>query len=346
MDLKSNTNNDILHVSFNQDNTCLAVGTQTGFYVCDTNPLNLRFTRQFDEGIGIVEMLFRCNILALVGGGNRPRYQPNCVMIWDDHQERKIAELEFRSHVKAVKMRRDRIVVALENKIYIYNFEDLRLLHQFDTMNAKLGLVALSPTSSNIVLAFPSTVMGEVAWQMSDAQNADQKRTKAVTDSALEQIALDPSGTRLAVTSGKGTLIRIINLQSGNEEMVTYRRGTTNATIQCLAFSADSAFLACTSDHGTVHVFHLESANTSSSYFGMLTGTSEPRAVASYRVAETHSICAFVPSPAGDDIGAERKILVVLGASGAYYTLEVVRKQDGSFTINDLHYGETKTYHN
>jgi len=342
MDLKSNVNNDILHVSFNQDNTCLAVGTQTGFFVCDTNPLNLRFTRQFDEGIGIVEMLFRCNILALVGGGNRPRYQPNCVMIWDDHQERKIAELEFRSPVKAVKMRRDRIVVALETKIYIYNFEDLRLIGQQDTANAKLGLVALSPTSSNIVLAFPSTNVGEVSWQMSDANNAELKRTKVVTDSALEQLALDPSGTRLAVTSGKGTLIRIINLQSGNEEMTTYRRGTTTATIQCLAFSADSAFLACTSDHGTVHIFHLESTSSSSSYFGMLMGASEPRAVASHRISESHSICAFVPS-SGDDVGSERKVLVVLGASGRYYTLEVARKGDG-FVINDLHNGDTKSY--
>lgn len=49
MDLKTNVQNEILHVSFNQDNTCLAVGTQTGFFVCDTNPLNLRFTRRTER---------------------------------------------------------------------------------------------------------------------------------------------------------------------------------------------------------------------------------------------------------------------------------------------------------
>eukprot|EP00983_Pelagomonas_calceolata_P129531 1161615-Pelagomonas_calceolata.AAC.2 len=97
------SSSQLLHVSFNQDCGCFACGTSNGFrvYNCDPFKETVRygtFCRGFNNGgIGAVEMLFRCNILAIVGGGPSPKYPP--------------------TKVRAVRLRRDRIVVALEHKV-------------------------------------------------------------------------------------------------------------------------------------------------------------------------------------------------------------------------------------
>ena len=53
-------------------------------------------------------MLYRTNIIALVGGGDQPQFPPDKVMIWDDSQMRCLGELNFKSEVRGVKLKKDK----------------------------------------------------------------------------------------------------------------------------------------------------------------------------------------------------------------------------------------------
>lgn len=204
---------ELLSVSWNQDYGCFAAGTSCGFRIYNCEPFKETFRRDLKSGgFGIVEMLFRCNILALVGGGTNTQYPPNKVMIWDDHQSRCIGEFSFRSDVRAVKLRRDRIVVVLEHKIYVYNFTDLKLLHQIDTLTNPRGLCCLSHHSNTSVLACPGLQRGQVR-----IDHFGLKVTKFINahDSNIACFTLTMDGLLLATASTKGTLIRIFNTMDG-----------------------------------------------------------------------------------------------------------------------------------
>ena len=249
----------LLFLNFNQDQGCFACGTDAGFRIYNCDPFKETFRRRFDAtpaggaggGIGIVEMLFRCNILALVGGGRNPKYSPNKVMLWDDHQSRCIGELSFRVEVRAVKLRRDKIVVVLEHKIYVYNFSDLKIVHQTDTVANPKGLCALSPTQGNTVLACPGLNKGQVRVELYDVG-----ATKFISahDGDLAFLALSLDGDRLATASEKGTLVRVYDTSKATL-LHEFRRGADRATIYSIAFAATNEFLACSSDKGTVHVW-------------------------------------------------------------------------------------------
>ena len=245
---------ELLYVGFNQDHCCFACGTDSGFRVFNCDPFKQTYRRDFTNGgIGIVEMLFRCNILALVGGGRNPRYPPNKVMIWDDHAKQCIGELSFRSEVKAVRMSRERVVVVLEYRIFVYNFFDFTLLHTIETISNPRGQCALCADPRCCVLASCGLQKGHVRVELFDIS-----RTTLISahDSALSCVALNTDGSRLATASERGTLVRVWDTRSGSR-LVELRRGAEPAEIQCLNFNHDCSLLLVGSDHGTIHLFRL-----------------------------------------------------------------------------------------
>jgi len=175
-------------------------------------------------------------------------------------KNRCIGELSFRSEVKAVKLRRDRVVVVLESKIYVYNFADLKLVDHIETTSNPKGLCALCPFASNTVLASPGLQKGHVRVELYDL-----KKTQVIVahESGLACIALNFDGTRLATASETGTIVRIFDTQTGTN-LQEVRRGIDKAEIYSLAFNNNSQWLACSSDKGTVHVYRMKLAESGS----------------------------------------------------------------------------------
>ncbi|KAF7804834.1 autophagy-related protein 18a-like [Senna tora] len=347
----------LIKLSFNQDRACFAAATDNGFRIYDCDPFREHFRREFNGGagnsggIGHVEMLFRCNILALIGGGSNPQYPPNKVMIWDDHESRCIGELSFRAPVRGVRLRRDRIIVVVEQKIFVYNFADLKLLHQIETVANPKGLCEISQLADSLVLACPALHKGQIR-----VEHYTQKKTTLVSahDSGLACFALTLDGQLLATASTKGTLIRIFETANGTL-LQEVRRGANAAEIYSLAFSSTAQWLAVSSDKGTVHVFslrvnssgpeHEKSQSTSNSDAAIAPSSSSrsfinfkgvlpkyfssERSVAQFHLHEgSRSIVAF---------GLQKNTVVILGIDGSFYRCQFDPEHGGEMTQLEYH---------
>ena len=75
-------------------------------------------------------------------------------------------------------------------------------------------------------------------------------------DSPLRGLALTADGSKLATASIKGTVLRVWDVATSTC-LQEFRRGVERATITCLCWSWDYAWLSCTSDKGTAHVFYV-----------------------------------------------------------------------------------------
>ncbi|KAH9948035.1 WD40 repeat-like protein [Amylocystis lapponica] len=269
-------NSNMLFANFNQDFTCVSVGTRKGYSITNCDPFGKVYTMN-DGARGIVEMLFCTSLIALVGAADQPQSSPRKLQIVNTKRQSMICELLFPSSILAVKLNRKTLVIVLEVEIYIYDISNMRLLHVIETTPNPDAIVALSPSADNSYLAYPSPVpsptspLAQPSVQPAAPAPAAQQTgdvllfsTRSLTVANVIQahkapisfLSINSTGTLLASASDKGTVIRVWSIP-GAEKLYQFRRGTREARIYSISFNLVSTLLAVSSAHDTVHIFKL-----------------------------------------------------------------------------------------
>lgn len=127
-----NQREEVLYYSFNQDNTCLAVGTKRGFRIFQCHPFDLVCFADIGP-VSIIEMQYTSNILALVmmNSSNHldsSQYSQRKLTIWDTKINGGTAEIAFNSKIVKVKINSELIVVATKERVFMYNLDGLKFI--------------------------------------------------------------------------------------------------------------------------------------------------------------------------------------------------------------------------
>ncbi|KAG0699222.1 WD40 repeat-like protein [Suillus ampliporus] len=230
---KSNAN--MLFANFNQDFSCVSVGTRKGYSITNCDPFGRVYTMN-DGARGIVEMLFCTSLIALVGAADQPQSSPRKLQIVNTKRQSMICELLFPSSILAVKLNRKTLVIVLEVEIYIYDISNMRLLHIIETtpnpeVRPQRHRHHPSNHQSGDVLLFSTRTL--------TVANVIQAHK-----SPISLLSINSTGTMLATASDKGTVIRVWNIP-GSEKLYQF------------PFNVVSSLLAVSSAHDTVHIFKL-----------------------------------------------------------------------------------------
>ncbi|GAV55405.1 hypothetical protein ZYGR_0AV00360 [Zygosaccharomyces rouxii] len=273
-------------INFNQTGTCISLGTSQGFKIFNCNPFG-KFYSEESGSYAIVEMLFSTSLLAVVGIGDQPSMSPRRLRIINTKKHSIICEVTFPTSILSVKMNKSRLVVLLQEQIYIYDISNMRLLHTIDTNPNTRGVMAMSPSLENCYLVYPSPpkVINSEIKTNATTNNINvtstsgsipqlQHQHRQQFDGSMGSVGdeLDPSSSDIPIQEelhsdpqnnkgGSGNVIKngdviLFNLKTLQPTMVIEAH---KGEIASLALSLDGSLLATASEKGTIiRVFSVE----------------------------------------------------------------------------------------
>ena len=258
----------ILYTSFNKDNSCLSLGMQNGYRIYDLTKRDslLFYERILGKGIGIIEMLEKTCILALVGGGNDPWCGYNQVNIYNDQEGKVIANMKFKSNILNIRLKRDTMLVICENCIYLIGFKNFKSIDSINFGEEKKKQIAFAFCLEKGVNKFAFNIINnlenKIIINSYDAEN--QKKTVELKsnykpNNSIKFMEFNKKGQLLAIAAKNYQFLELYNTENGYI-ICKCKLESEQLNIKYISFSQDNNFICCFLDCGEVNIFNIQSA--------------------------------------------------------------------------------------
>jgi WD40 repeat protein len=202
------------------------------------------------------------------------------------------------------------MIIVYESQVEIYNHDfNFKLVSSFESIANTIGTVSFCTDVDHVVVGFPFAHKGNVRIE----DFTRQKKTIIEAHSSnIGYLALSRDGKMICTASGKGTLLRVFDAETG-EKLKELRRGVIKAAITSICFSHDGKFVLSASDTGTIHVWTLLESEKKQSLINKVMKEKSERGLCEIKIQdEGELLCSF----ALDD-----PIIRVVTTKGNLYTL-------------------------
>jgi len=260
MELINDKEDLIKYYNFNEDASCITLGTKTGFKIITCNPFKSYLTTKLGREIDIIEMYRSTNILVIKS------FEKNKLIIWDDNKKKIIREMRLLSHIRLIRIIKNILFVVTDLKTYLFNFEDLSLIYSFEIfLTTQKELISFT-INKNVFIAYVNknkksfyvkNINPKSKFDDIDTKNdIEIKNNEGLKYNYLQ---INKKGSIIAAAcKGKVFLYNISN----KENIKTIENNDLKeGDINCICFNDNDKFLAISNEKGNIYIFDISTQN-------------------------------------------------------------------------------------
>ena len=253
---------EVLAVSFNQDQSCLAVATTRGVKIFS---LDAGLECVFEHRMGacrIAEMLFRSSLLVVVGAGETHDMSPRRLKVFNTSTRAVIADLPFPDTIAAVRLDRQKLVVVEARRATVFDLATLAAQREMATAPNERGVVAMTTdeTGEFSLVALPADAslgaFGTPGRSAPRGAGGVQERTPARAGSSGAAYASDGKNQNRKNQNQNASRLGVVVVHDCLNHHAVCEIRAHRAPLAAMAFCGDGTRLATASERGTVVRVH------------------------------------------------------------------------------------------